>query len=137
MNYKEFIDEMVHKYYWNDDLNCATASLLTLSEIFNTDLCPQILDSIIGIPGAGRHGAQCGLVGSSLMFIGIRGKEKGLEHEEIVSVCNRFAKGFEKEFGGLNCRELRPQGFDPSNPPHLCEDITKKAILFTLNYLTR
>jgi len=135
MQYKEFIDEKVHKYYWNDDLNCSTASLLTLSEIFHTNLCSQVLDAAIGLPGAGRYGAQCGLVGSSLMFIGIQGKEKGLEHEEIVTVCNDFAKAFKKEFGSLNCRELRPQGFDPNNPPHLCEDITKKAILLTLNYL--
>ena len=35
----------------------------------------------------------------------------------------------------LNCAILRPQGFKPDNPPHLCEEITKKAIMFTLNYL--
>jgi len=58
------------------------------------------------------------LVASALMFIGIKGKEKGLQHEEIVTICNNFAKGFEKEFGSLNCRDLRPQGFKPDNPPH-------------------
>ncbi|AHF07113.1 C-GCAxxG-C-C family protein [Desulfitobacterium metallireducens] len=135
MQNKELIDIKVHDYYWNDDLNCTTTSLLTLSEIFHIKLCSQILDAATGIPGAGRYGAQCGLVGSSLMFIGIQGTEKGFEHEQIVSICNSFTKGFEKEFGSLNCRDLRPQGFNPNNPPHLCEDITKKAILFTLNYL--
>lgn len=67
------------------------------------------------------------------MFIGILGKENGLENEAVVKTCNEFAKGFEKEFGSLDCRVLRPQGFKPDNPPHLCEEITKKAILFTLN----
>jgi C_GCAxxG_C_C family probable redox protein len=135
MQYKAFIDEKVHGYYWNDNLNCTTASLLTLSKIFNIDLCSQILDAATGMPGAGRYGAQCGLVGSSLMFLGIQGKAKGLENEEIVTLCNDFAQGFEKEFGSLNCRDLRPQGFNPNNPPHLCEDITKKEILFTLYHL--
>ncbi|HVJ48846.1 C-GCAxxG-C-C family protein [Desulfitobacterium sp.] len=135
MQYQRFIDEKVHKYYWNDNLNCTTTSLLTLSEIFHANLCSQILDAVTGMPGAGRYGAQCGLVGSSLMFIGIQGKSKGLEHEEIVTICHDFAKGFEEEFGSLDCRDLRPQGFNPDNPPHLCEDITKKAILFTLSYL--
>jgi C_GCAxxG_C_C family probable redox protein len=135
MQYNKLINEKVHSYYWNDDLNCAITSLLTFSEIFQINLNTQILDAAIGMPGAGSYGAQCGLVAGALMFIGIQGKEKGLETEDIVNRCNDFAKGFEDEFGSLNCRDLRPEGFKPENPPHLCEEITKKAIMFTLIYL--
>jgi len=135
MQYREYINERVHVLYWNDNLNCATTSLLTLSEIFHINLNPQILDAGIGMHGAGGYGAQCGLVSGSLMFIGILGKENGLENREIVKTCYEFAKGFEKEFGSLNCRDLRPEGFKQNNPPHLCEEITKKAIMYTLNYL--
>lgn len=133
--YKEFIDEKVHQLYWKDDVNCTTASLLTLSQIFNINLCSQLLDAATGIPGAGRYGAQCGLIGSAIMLIGIQGKAKELDHEEIVTICNDFTQGFEKNFGSLNCRELRPLGFNPNNPPHLCENLTKEAILYTLNFL--
>ena len=135
MQYMELINEKVHSHYWNDDLNCAITSLLTFSEIFHINLNPEILDAGIGMHGAGGYGAQCGLVSGALMFIGILGKENGLENEAIVRTCYEFAKGFEKEFGSLDCRVLRPQGFKPDNPPHLCEEITKKAIMFTLNYL--
>ncbi|MHB8076647.1 C-GCAxxG-C-C family protein [Desulfosporosinus fructosivorans] len=131
----EFINYKVHSYYWNDDLNCAITSLLTLSEIYNINLCSQIVNAGIGMPGAGGYGAQCGLVSGALMFIGILGKEKSLEIRDIVNTCYEFAKGFEIEFGSLDCRVLRPQGFKPENPPHLCEEMTKKAIMFTLNYL--
>jgi C_GCAxxG_C_C family probable redox protein len=131
----ELVDERVHHYYWNDDLNCTITSLLTLSEIFHINLREQVVDAGIGMPGAGRYGAQCGLVGSSLMFIGILGRERGLQPRDIVNTCHEFTKGFEQEFGNLNCRDLRPQGFKPDNPPHLCEEITKKAIMFTVNYL--
>jgi len=61
MQYREYISERVHSLYWNDDLNCATISLLTFSEIFHIHLNSQILDAAIGMPGAGRYGAQCGL----------------------------------------------------------------------------
>ncbi|KJS48471.1 C-GCAxxG-C-C family protein [Desulfosporosinus sp. BICA1-9] len=135
MQYREYINERVHSLYWKEDLNCAITSLLIFSEIFKIDLDLQILDAAIGMPGAGRYGAQCGLVTGSLMFIGIKGKENGLEHEAIVDKCHNFAKDFEKEFGSLNCRDLRPEGFKPDNPPHLCEEITKRAIMFTLNIL--
>ncbi|WP_425802349.1 C-GCAxxG-C-C family protein [Desulfitobacterium sp. Sab5] len=135
MQYQELIDQKVHELYWKEDVNCITASLLTLSQIFNINLYFQLLDAATGIPGAGRYGAQCGLVGSAIMLIGILGKTKGLDHEEIVTICNEFSRGFEKQFGSLNCRDLRPQGFHPNNPPHLCEKLTKEAVLLTLNYL--
>ena len=98
-------------------------------------LSSQIIDAVIGMPGAGRSGAQCGLVSGAIMVIGILGKEKGLMHEDIVDKCNKFVKGFKNEFGSLNCGDLRPEGFKPDNPPHLCEDITKKAIAFAQSYL--
>ena len=135
MQYTELINEKVHSYYWKDDLNCAITSLLILSEIFHTNLCSQIVSAGIGMPGAGGYGAQCGLVSGSLMFIGILGKENGQENMAIVKMCNEFAKRFENEFGSLDCRVLRPQGFKADNPPHLCEEITKKAIMFTMSYL--
>jgi C_GCAxxG_C_C family probable redox protein len=136
MQYREYINERVHNFYWNDDLNCATTSLLIFSEIFHINLNSQILDAAIGMPGAGQYGEQCGLVAGALIFIGIQGKEKGLEPKDIVNKCNNFAKGFDEEFGSLNCRDLRPEGFKPDNPPHLCEEITKRAILYTLKYLS-
>ena len=135
MQYRDYINERVHGLYWNDDLNCATTTLITLSEIFQINLGSQIINAAIGMHGAGKYGAQCGLAEGSVMFLGILGKEKGLENEEIVTRCYNFAKEFEKEFGSINCRDLRPQGFKPDNPSHLCEEITKKAIAFTLNYL--
>ena len=135
MQYMELINEKVHSYYWNDDLNCAITSLRILSEIFQTNLCSQIVSAGIGMPGAGGYGAQCGLVSGSLMFIGILGKENGQKNEAIIKTCYEFAKRFENEFGSLDCRVLRPQGFKPDNPPHLCEEITKKAIMFTMSYL--
>jgi C_GCAxxG_C_C family probable redox protein len=136
MQYRDYIKERVHSLYWNDDLNCATTSLLIFSEIFHINLNSQIIAAAIGMPGAGQYGAQCGLVEGGLMFIGIQGKEKGLEHKDIVKKCNNFAKGFEDEFGSLNCRDLRPEGFKSDNPPHLCEEITKKAILFAMKFLS-
>lgn len=135
MQYDEFINEKVHDLYWNYDFNCATTTLLTLSEIFHVNLCSQVIDAAIAIPGAGRYGGQCGLLGGSLMFFGIQGKENGLEQEDIVALGNGFTKAFENQFGSFNCKDLRPQGFKPENPPHLCEEITKRAIILILDYL--
>ena len=123
-NMQKLIDERVHEYYWKYDYNCATPMLLILSEICGIKLQQQTLDAAVAMLGEGKYGAQCGLVEGSLMFIGIYGRQKQKADERIEAECCGFAEGFEKEFGSLMCKELRPEGFKPDNPPHLCEGLT-------------
>ncbi len=127
-DYNNLISERVHHYYWDEDLNCATTVLLIMAEIFAIELLPQTLHAAIGMHGAGGFRAQCGLVEGSLMFIGIIGRERGLADESIIKYCYDFAAEFQKNFGSLSCSELRPQGFKPDNPPHLCENLTRKVV---------
>ena len=134
---KELIQEKVHSYYWDDDLNCAETTIKILSEIFNIEIQPQVLDAAIGMHGAGKFGAQCGLVEGSLMFIGILGNQKGIEKEKIIALCYEFADGFETRYKSLRCKDLRPRGFRPNDPPHLCEGKTKLAINFSADFILR
>ncbi len=52
-----------------------------------------------------------------------------------MEVCKVYAAAFESKFGSLRCRELRPNGFNPDDPPHLCEGLTCKAIEFAYGYI--
>lgn len=40
-NYRDIINERVNKYYWEDDLNCATTVLKTLESIYEIELESQ------------------------------------------------------------------------------------------------
>ena len=131
----EFIETKVNKYYDKFDYNCATASLLTLSDFFDLELHQQVIDSALGMHGAGRYGAQCGLVEGSLLFLGIIGRDKNKSKEEIISSCNKYAEEFENKFSSLACKELRPEGFTPSQPKHLCRDLTCETIYFTISFI--
>lgn len=131
------INRRVQTCYWVEDLNCTITLLKIMSSIFNIDLSRQVLDAATGMHGAGSYQAQCGLVEGSLMFIGIIGKHMGYSSQEIEVYCYNLAYEFEEHFGSLVCRELRPEGFNPDNPPHLCEEITKQAVLFTADYIMR
>lgn len=126
----------VHDYYWNENLSCAMTTLKILSEIFYTELDHQVIDAAFGL-NAGRLGSQCGLVEGALMFIGIYGQQKGLKLQGITELCHRFSSDFQDEFGSLLCKELRPQGFSPDNPPHLCENITKRAVTFSTEFISK
>ncbi|HLV10587.1 MAG TPA: C-GCAxxG-C-C family protein [Halanaerobiales bacterium] len=135
MDMANLIQERVHDYYWNQDLNCATSTLKILAEITGIDLQQQVINAAAGMHGAGGYRAQCGLVEGALMFTGIIGHIKGLTGTEIIKNCYNYAEEFEKKFGSLLCKELRPEGFREDNPPHLCEGLTVEAIEFTAKYL--
>ena len=135
MNIKKRIEEQVSHCYRKEHVNCAATILKVLEDHFHTKLQDQVLEAAIGMHGAGRYGAQCGLVEGSLMFIGIHGSEKGWEKDRSISICCRFAAAFEKKFGSLSCSSLRPDGFNDSQPPHLCMDLTQEAAEFTIDCL--
>lgn len=131
----DFIKKRVHDYYWEKDFNCAVVTLKNLAEYFDVSLSSQVLDSAMGMHGAGKYGAQCGLVEGVLLFLGIYGRHKKLEDEDTVNLCRLFAEQFEKHFSSLECRILRPEGFTPENPPHLCESLTCRANEFAIEFV--
>ena len=129
------IAQQVHEHYWIKDDNCAKTMLQCLGRAFGVTLLPQTLHAATGMHGAGRFRAQCGLVEGALMFIGILGAEQGLADKRTAELCHDFAKQFTEDFGSLLCRDLRPGGFRPSDPPHACEELTVRAVAFALNHL--
>jgi len=137
---RKHVEEQVHRFYWEQDLNCATSNLVLLAERFGMALHPQVMDAALGMHGAGKYGAQCGLVEGGLLFIGIIGRERGVPDEETVQACQDFARRFEARFGSLLCRELRrelrPRGFPPELAgEHICEGLTVEAILFSIAFV--
>ena len=129
------IAERVHELYWDKDYNCAKTMLLCLGERFGVPLETQTLHAATGMHGAGRFRAQCGLVEGALMFTGILGAAYGMSDKETASRCYRFAESFTARFGSLACRDLRPGGFQPSDPPHACERLTVEAVLFAIEFM--
>ena len=130
-----YIDERVHQLYWNDNVNCAITMLKILAEEQGLELQKQVIDGAVGLHGAGGFGAQCGLVEGALLFIGIWGSEQGWPSEKTVRACRDYADAFVIRFGSLLCKELRPQGFGPHNPPHLCEKLTQEAARFAIAFV--
>jgi C_GCAxxG_C_C family probable redox protein len=137
MDRTSFLRAKVHHYYWDDDVNCATAMLKVLAEMYGLELQDQVVDGALGLHGAGGFGAQCGLVEGVLLFLGILGKRQGWPANRTVCACKEFAGAFEQRFGSLLCKQLRPQGFGPHNPPHLCETLTREAAGFAADYMAR
>ncbi len=131
----QFISNSVENYYRNHNLNCAQTTLLILAENFDTKLNEQVLKGAIGLNGAGQYRAQCGLVEGVLIFLGIYLQSKGINEKNIQEYCHLFATKFENKFGSLSCYHLRPGGFQPNDPPLLCENLTKESIKFSVQFI--
>lgn len=137
MNKEEFVKENVKQYYWSEDINCTTTTLKVLAKYFNITLDEQLIDGAVGMHGAGEYGAQCGLVDAVLIFLGIYGRKRNIAKDDIILYCHEFARQFEEKFKSLQCSTLRPEGFNSSNPPHLCESLTCNVIEFSMQYISR
>lgn len=131
----DFIQERVHELYWKEDVNCARTILICLGELFDVRLDSQTLSSAIGLHGAGGFRAQCGLVEGGLMFLGIYFSQFGKNEETIISLCYDYAEAFNQKFKSLRCYDLRPNGFTPNDPPHLCEKLTCEAVAFAYEFI--
>ena len=128
-------ERQVHHLYHDLDFNCARTMLACLSARFGIPLERQVFDAALGMHGAGRFRAQCGLVEGALMFIGIAGSAGSRSVGDIETVCRQFAEQFTARFGSLRCLELRPGGFLPSDPPHACEKLTAEAVEFAAQFI--
>jgi len=137
MNLEDYVTRRVHTLFWDHNDNCAVTTLRIGSELFRLPLDPQVLEAALGLWGAGGYRAQCGLVEGGLMLFGLLGSRAGLGHVEIGRHCGAYAEGFDREFGGLTCRELRPGGFRSDDPPHRCEELARRTVLFTCRELSR
>lgn len=135
---KKIMEQMrdhVQECYFGHDYNCAHTMLTALAQFFETDLSPQLLQAAQGMHGAGKYGAQCGLVEGALMFLGIYYSGRGADQYEVARICNAFALSFETKYKSLTCRDLRPGGFNADDPPHLCAGLTLDAIIFTREFI--
>lgn len=138
MHYKEFVKAKVSEAYRINDIPCTPTVLAILSEIFGIEINKQTIDASYCLSGGiGGYRAQCGLVNGAVMFIGIIGTNNGYDTDMTWKLCHDYAFEFEKRFGSLICRELRPEGFKEDNPPYLCENITIDSIVFSIQYIAR
>lgn len=131
------IADQVHDFLWNHDMNCAQATLQVLSEKYSLNLSSQLLAAAMGLNGAGRSGAQCGLVEGALIFLGVFSETRGWDRYRVSDLCGLYAREFIGNFGSMNCRDLRPQGFQDGQPPHMCEDLAVKTITFSCVFIDR
>ena len=54
MDWESYIDEQVHRHYWDHDDTCAFTTVSIVSALFALPLESQVMDSALGMWGADR-----------------------------------------------------------------------------------
>lgn len=129
------ISDIVNHSYYTLDVNCAKTTLITLSKLFDFKLEEQVVQSATAMNGAGRSRGQCGLVEGMLMFLGVFFAARGQCDDTIVRMARKFTQKFQKEFNSISCKELRPGGFRPEDPKHMCAPLTLKTVQFCYDFI--
>lgn len=136
-NWEYYVAEKVHYFYHEAHIGCAVATLILLSQIFEVQLEEQVYESAVPMVGAGKYGAQCGILEGTMMFSSIYAKQHGVDNKTIMSMIYKWSEMFEKEMGSLVCKGLRPYPFTPEDAPkHLCEPITVKGVGLAVKFIT-
>ncbi|MEZ5360681.1 MAG: C-GCAxxG-C-C family protein [Candidatus Zixiibacteriota bacterium] len=135
MNNKDFIEEKINLYFCTLDHNCAETVLEMLSEKFDFPLDKQVIYAAAAHNGLGQYRAQCGLITGAVMFIGIVAQSQGRDKDYINAITYGLAEIFDKSFGALDCRTLRPAGFKEDNPPNICKPLAIDALALIIDYI--
>ena len=106
--------------HFDEGYNCAQSVLLAMQKFWKVEspLEPKVASAFGG--GIGRRGSLCGALTGGVMAIGLRygtNKPSSKERERAYSKALDFYNRFEKECGGVLCRDLI--GYDLTNPEEL------------------
>lgn len=108
------LKDNIGKYYFEGNYNCAETLIRTANDYYDLGLHDRDMISY-GVFGAGiQTGNTCGAVISAAAVLSMKYVEKKAhESSDIKPVTTRLMQEFNKKYGSVLCRDIKPQSFDP------------------------
>lgn len=103
------MDNMIYNNYVTNHYNCAEALLLTANDTYQLGLSQESIKLVSAFGGGMGIGGTCGALVGALSVLGqIYVEKKESDAEGFRELCGEFATRFQKEFGSLNCSDIKP-----------------------------
>lgn len=119
------VKEYVKSFYLENDFNCAETMLKAIDAAYGLGLRPKDVKLVGAWGGGAGCGITCGLLAGSLAALGkLCINVRAHAAPGFSALCSEYVKAFEAEFGGINCREIKPVPFVPE---HRCMDTVERA----------
>lgn len=119
------LKDLLSKYYFDSNFNCAESILRAGNEYYNLGLHDRDM-IMVGAFGAGiQSGNTCGAVLSGASILSMKYIEaKAHESADIRPVVNKMIRKFNEAYGSVLCKDIKPQSF---NPEYRCQKTIEKA----------
>ncbi|MBQ7463895.1 MAG: C_GCAxxG_C_C family protein [Lachnospiraceae bacterium] len=108
------LKDNIGKYYFEGNYNCAETLIRAANDYYDLGLHDRDMISY-GVFGAGiQTGNTCGAVIAAAAVLSMKYVEKKAhESSDIKPVTIRLMQEFNKKYGSVLCKEIKPQSFDP------------------------
>lgn len=108
------LKELLPKYYFDQNYNCAEAILRAANEYYNLGLHERDM-IMVGAYGAGiQSGTTCGAVLAVAAVLSLKYVEvKAHESKDIRAVVQKMMRKFNEKYGSILCKDIKPQSFKP------------------------
>ena len=112
------LKELLPKYYFDQNYNCAEAILRAANEYYNLGLHERDM-IMVGAYGAGiQSGTTCGAVLAVAAVLSLKYVEaKAHESKDIRAVVQKMMRKFNEKYGSILCKDIKPQS---SKPEYRC-----------------
>lgn len=122
MSYSEFV---AGDYMGRHDLNCAETMLYSANEYFDLGLSSTALKAAAPFGGGMGREKACGAATGALMAIGCMfARDRSHRDARIGKISEEFLRRFEKTFGSLDCRDIKPVHRDATRG---CKPVVERA----------
>jgi len=108
------LKDLLPKYYFDGNYNCAETILRAGNEYYNLGLHDYDM-IMVGAFGAGiQCGNTCGAVLSCASILSLKYVEKKAhESADIKPVVMKMMRKFNEKYGSTLCKDIKPQSFKP------------------------
>ena len=107
---KDFYD----KYYYEGNYNCAETILRAGNEYYGLGLHDRDMIAFGGFGAGMQTGNTCGAVLAGIGILSMKYVEaKAHESKDIKPVTTMLIREFNKKYGSVLCRDIKPQSFQP------------------------
>ena len=108
------LKDCYEKYYYDQNYNCAETMIRAANEYYDLGLHDRDMIMLGGYGAGMQTGNTCGAILAAVSVLSMKYVEqKAHESSDIRPVTTAFIREFNKRYGSILCKDIKPQSFDP------------------------
>ena len=108
------LKDVYEKYYYDGNYNCAETMIRAGNEYYDLGLGDRDMIAFGGFGAGIQTGNTCGAILSAVSVLSMKYIEKKAhESENIKPVTTALIREFNKRYGSILCKDIKPQSFKP------------------------